>query len=95
MGSATDGWAVGQFLDKNAPAHPLAEHWNGSAWTLANAPTPRNRQGELSGVDELSASDAAGQTIAGLSGGLLFAVGARDITGECCLRSLALTSTSG
>jgi hypothetical protein len=32
---------------------------------------------------------------AGLSGGLGFAVGARDIPGRCCLRTLGLTTTAG
>ncbi len=29
MTSATNGWAVGLFMDKNALENPLAERWNG------------------------------------------------------------------
>jgi hypothetical protein len=54
MTSATDGWAVGQFMDKNAIGHPLAEHWDGSAFSRAAAPTPKGRQAGLAGVDELN-----------------------------------------
>jgi len=32
---------------------------------------------------------------AGLTGGLVFAVGARDIPGQCCLRTLALKTAAG
>jgi hypothetical protein len=56
--SATDGWAVGQFDDANALGHPLAEHWNGSAWTRVAAPEPHGRQAALAGVDELSTGEA-------------------------------------
>jgi hypothetical protein len=58
MASATDGWAVGQFLAASAIGHPLAEHWDGSAFTRVAAPTPKGRQGNLAGVDELGPADA-------------------------------------
>jgi hypothetical protein len=58
MASATDGWAVGQFLAASAISHPLAEHWNGSAFSRVSAPTPPGRQASLAGVDELTATDA-------------------------------------
>jgi hypothetical protein len=32
---------------------------------------------------------------ASLSGGLVFAVGARDVPGECCLRTLGLGTSAG
>jgi len=56
--SATDGWAVGQFMDASALGHPLVEHWNGSRWTLSSAPEPADKQASLAGVDEVSQSDA-------------------------------------
>jgi hypothetical protein len=58
MASATDGWAVGDFSAASAIGHPLAEHWDGSAFTRVAAPTPKGRQGGLAGVDELSPADA-------------------------------------
>lgn len=41
--SATDVWAVG--YDSSGTGHPLAEHWNGSAWTVVATPTPSNSLG--------------------------------------------------
>jgi hypothetical protein len=58
MASATDGWAVGSFLAANAVGHPLAERWDGTAWSRVAAPVPGGTQAELSGVDALSTSDA-------------------------------------
>ena len=58
LATATDGWAAGQFMDKNAIGHPLVEHWDGSAFSRAAAPTPKGRQAGLAGVDELSTTDA-------------------------------------
>lgn len=57
MPSATEGWAVGAFDDKNAVGHPLVEHWDGTTWTLGKAPQPSGRAAQLAGVDELSASN--------------------------------------
>ena len=58
VATATDGWAAGQFMDKNAIGHPLVEHWDGSAFSRVAAPTPTGRQAGLAGVDELSQADA-------------------------------------
>ena len=58
MSSATDGWAVGSFLAANAVGHPLAEHWDGTAWTRVPAPEPSGTQAGLAGVDELSTTNA-------------------------------------
>ena len=58
MGSAADGWAVGTFLAANAVGHPLAEHWDGTAWTRVPAPMPSGTQAGLAGVDELSTGNA-------------------------------------
>ena len=58
MTSATDGWAVGLFMDKNALENPLAERWDGSGFTQVTAPEPSGRQAQLAGVDQLSATNA-------------------------------------
>jgi hypothetical protein len=39
--SANDVWAVGDYLS-GPTIYPLAEHWNGSAWTLSPTPNPGN-----------------------------------------------------
>jgi hypothetical protein len=57
MSGATDGWAVGQFMDSSAFGHPLAEHWNGTRWTHVSTPQPAGQQAGLAGVDELSPAD--------------------------------------
>ena len=70
MPTPTEGWAVGQFLAASAISHPLAEHWNGSAFSRVTAPTPKGRQASLAGVDELSATNAwaVGTSAAGAAG---------------------------
>jgi hypothetical protein len=49
-----EAWAVGSFSDQSALDHPLLEHWNGSTWTLTDAPQPAGQQAVLSGVDDLA-----------------------------------------
>jgi hypothetical protein len=68
--SATDGWAVGTFSDSDALSHPLVEYWNGSSFARVSAPEPAGKQASLSGVDELSASDAwaVGTSAEGVAG---------------------------
>lgn len=56
--SATDGWAVGLFMDKDAFGHPLVEHFDGTAWSVVPAPQPTGIPASLAGVDELSPADA-------------------------------------
>ena len=70
MGSAADGWAVGSFLAADALGHPLAEHWNGTAWTRVPAPEPSGTQAGLAGVDELSSTNAwaVGDSATGTAG---------------------------
>lgn len=62
--SATDAWAVG--AGALGSGEPLAEHWNGTVWTIvsmAGAPA----DSVLSGVDDLSPTDA---WAVGSSGGI-------------------------
>src|SRR5262249_44319763 len=37
---ADDVWAVGGQEDASEVWHPLAEHWNGQAWSVADTPDP-------------------------------------------------------
>src|SRR5207237_5496928 len=41
---ANDVWAVGDFLNTGNIAVTLAEHWNGSAWSVV--PTPNHGSGD-------------------------------------------------
>lgn len=38
MASATEGWAVGEFMDPTSVISPLVEHWNGTRWLRVTAP---------------------------------------------------------
>ena len=41
--SATNCMAVGAYLDTERHEQPLAEHWDGSAWSITSAPYSRSR----------------------------------------------------
>ena len=66
--SPTNAWAVGQGKD----ARPLAEHWDGTAWSVVPVPTPTVPSGTsfanaaLSSISAVSATDiwAVGTTTA-------------------------------
>src|SRR5436190_18628615 len=50
----SDVWAVGLQLPHGL-AEPLAEHWNGTQWTIV--PTPPVGEADLLGVTAISSSD--------------------------------------
>lgn len=55
--SATDVWAVG--LTASSPvALTLAEHWNGTRWSVATTPNPSQGANILSAAADLSKTDA-------------------------------------
>jgi hypothetical protein len=57
-GDRTDCTAVGGYIPRavDAQERPLAEHWNGHAWTVDHVPNPRAENGSaLTGVDCLQA----------------------------------------
>ena len=60
--SATDVWAVGEFLDPNGTAHSVIEHWNGQRWTIV---TFSLRPSVLNAISAVSATDiwAVGQVM--------------------------------
>jgi hypothetical protein len=55
--SGTDAWAVGERRPPNDNGYPLAEHWDGTAWTAVPAPVTPTGVGELDGVAAASAAD--------------------------------------
>jgi hypothetical protein len=82
--SASDIWAVGQTQQLNGAIQTLTEQFNGTAWAVVASPDPGRNPAD----DPLDAVASAGS-------GQVFAAGARTVTGECCLRTLALRDTSG
>lgn len=56
--AANDVWAVGDFKNSGGVAQTLAEHWNGSAWSIV--PTPNQGAGDnvLSSVVAIGPTDA-------------------------------------
>ncbi len=84
--SPTDVWTVGRTGESDGGALTLTEHYNGTTWSISSSLDP----GQLSGLPQNTLS-AVGR----LSSGLLWAVGTQEIPGQCCLRTLALKSTSG
>lgn len=82
--STASAWAVG--TKEVAADRPLAEHYNGAAWSVSSSLDP----GQLSGLPQNTLT-----AVGSLSSGLLWAVGTQEIPGECCLRTLALNTTSG
>jgi alpha-tubulin suppressor-like RCC1 family protein len=54
--SAGDAWAVGS---RSLPTDkPFADHWDGNAWTAFTLPAGTNGTSSLSGVDDLSSTNA-------------------------------------
>jgi hypothetical protein len=84
--SPSDVWAVGRTGESDGAALTLTEHYNGTAWSVSSSLDP----GQLSGLPQNTLT-----AVGSLSSGLLWAVGTQEIPGECCLRTLALGSTSG
>jgi hypothetical protein len=56
--SATDVWAVGQYYDYNDGLwKTLAQHWDGTAWTVVATPDGPTGSGVLESVAAVSATD--------------------------------------
>jgi hypothetical protein len=81
--SASDVWVVGHSQPSNGTITTLTEQFNGSKWSVIPSPNPG-----LSGVDTLFG-------VAGAGGTQLFTVGSDEQSGQCCIRTLALRTTSG
>lgn len=54
--SATDAWAVGQYMDPSFHLHARSWHWDGSQWSTTLTPEPGNGSG-MGGVTVLSSND--------------------------------------
>jgi hypothetical protein len=80
--SATDVWAVGQSQKNDGTILTLTQRFDGTTWKVVPSPDPDSFNNSL---DSLSSP----------GGGVVFAVGAREIKGECCLRTLALQTSAG
>jgi len=98
--SPGNAWLAGNVSQPNATQHLLA-HWNGTGWKLATVPCLEGTAtaacdpagtdlNELTGLTVLSPTDAWAS-----GSGQVFAAGARNAPGQCCLRTLALRTTSG
>lgn len=84
--SPTDVWAVGDTDQDDGGLLALTEHYNGSSWSISPALDP----GQLAGLPD--------DTLAGLASpgaNTLWAVGAQEVPGQCCLRTLAMQTSSG
>jgi hypothetical protein len=84
--SATDVWTVGQTQRNNGSILTLTQQFNGTSWKTVPSPTPGS-------VGDLS--DGSLDSVASGGGGVLFAVGAQEVKGQCCLRTLALETSQG
>jgi hypothetical protein len=49
-------WAVGYFEDDTG-RHTLAEHWNGSTWSVVPSPSPGTIDNKLKGIAAISSND--------------------------------------
>jgi hypothetical protein len=57
--SATDAWAVGDYINNSDTAHQtLIEHWNGIAWKQVPSPNPSSTYSVLFGVTATSPTNA-------------------------------------
>ncbi|MFL5735485.1 MAG: S-layer homology domain-containing protein [Chloroflexia bacterium] len=56
--SAGDIWAVGHYYSDNNDLLTLAEHWNGSSWSVISSPSPTSFGLDIFGVAPVSAYDA-------------------------------------
>ncbi|MDQ6877501.1 MAG: hypothetical protein M3082_07340 [Candidatus Dormibacteraeota bacterium] len=66
--SPSDAWSVGFTNNSSWAANrTLAEHWNGSTWSLVSTPNPSSGANELWDVSAVSSSDvwAVGDTLSG------------------------------
>jgi Phosphoesterase family len=63
--SPSDVWVVGDQEGANGVFETLAEHWNGSTWTVVPTPDPGSSGNHLYAVDAVSPDDvwAAGQQL--------------------------------
>ncbi len=56
--SASDVWAVGNYVNSSSVNQTLIEHWDGSSWSVIPSPKMKNSFSYLVAVKALSASNA-------------------------------------
>jgi hypothetical protein len=89
--SATDAWAVGQTQSLNGKTTTLTEQFNGSKWTIVTSPDP----GKTGGIGDRIIDNTL-ESVGSAGGGNLFAVGQRGAPqGQCCSRTLAISTAQG
>jgi alpha-tubulin suppressor-like RCC1 family protein len=84
--SPTDVWSVGITDEDDGGLLSLIEHFNGSTWTVSPSPDP-GQSGEL--------PDDSLQAVISSPGSPAWAVGAQEVAGQCCLRTLAVRTAAG
>jgi hypothetical protein len=84
--SPTDVWAIGSAQQDDGAILTLAEHFDGTTWTA----TPSLDPGQLG-----STPDNSLDAISSPGNHTLFAVGAQETPGRCCLLTLAEGTTAG
>ena len=84
--SAGDIWTVGQTQENDGSILSLTERFNGTVWSILPSPDP----GEVG-----SSTDNSLAAITTPGGHDLFAVGAQETLGLCCVRTFGISSTSG
>jgi len=84
--SSNDIWAIGTTEQTDGALLALTEHFNGTRWAISPALDP----GQTGPVPDGNLS-----AIASPAPKTLWAVGTQEIAGQCCLRTLALTTSRG
>jgi hypothetical protein len=104
--SANDAWAVGNTFDRDV-TYTLAEHWDGTEWTVSPTPNPGLDYSGLLGIHTQSAGDAWAVGVYEPSAGLdqtltehwdgttWTAVTSPNVPGAYLNELMAVTSTSG
>ncbi|HLJ35255.1 MAG TPA: hypothetical protein VKU38_16500 [Ktedonobacteraceae bacterium] len=54
--SSNNVWTVGNYANSDGSGGTLAEHWNGTSWSVVKSPSPGSG-GDLTGVSAVSASN--------------------------------------
>ncbi len=57
VAAAGDVWAVGAYSTAQNMGQTLAEHWDGSAWTVVASESPGSEDNNLQGIAAVSATD--------------------------------------
>jgi hypothetical protein len=76
--TASDCWAVGDTRSAGDYSSPLAEHWDGSSWSIADAPQPDAvLNAQLTGVACASSADCLASGFYSVTGGNSFPLSLR------------------